>query len=122
MSSLFIAASTEGVVRAEISAPNSSSHFNAGLAFSAAGKLHITAVQTPDDSYIGGHRISPTGQLVVGDGVIGQRPYLGNSGLPCGKLDGATIRQDNQTPVPDEPYVNGVRVGPLGGVFMSATL
>jgi hypothetical protein len=44
--------------------------------------------------------------------------YVFNGGIPYDPVTGGMIRQLNQTPAPTDPYVVGIRVGPLGGVYM----
>ena len=124
MSSLFIAANATGVLRGDLNAPNPLATFNNGIAFSPAGKIYVTITTDPNDSYIGGLRVSPLGQLVVGGEVVSQRPYVANAGILGGKLDGVTIFKDvgATPPVTDDPYVNGVRVNELNGVYVSSVL
>ena len=93
--------------------------WNSGMGFTAAGALCTTTTQSGTDSYQGGKRLDPVGRLVVGDapGGIGAI-WDWNAGLPFRPDNGTLIRQMNQTPAPTDPFVAGVRVGPLGGVYM----
>lgn len=90
---------------------------NSGLAYNAAGQLCTTTTLGPNDVYLGGFRVATTGHLVVGDGVPEARPYVMKSGLPFDKRNGAMIRQMDVVPAPGDPFVAGVRVGALGGVY-----
>lgn len=93
--------------------------WNEGLGYSATGQLCVTSTLTPNDTYIGGIRRSPIGALVVSS-QIGTLTY--NGGWPCnsgGGTDGSVARQVDIPPALGDPYVNGVRIGPLGGVYMT---
>jgi len=92
--------------------------WNSGMGFNAAGALCTSTSPGANDSYQGGKRLDPVGRLVVGNGDPPARPYNFNAGLPFDKRDGSLIRQMNQTPASTDPFVAGVRVGPLGGVYM----
>src|SRR5574343_960779 len=91
-----------------------------GLAFTPDGEVYVTTVQDADDSFIsGGLRVSPTGRLVVADGVAAGRPYDYNAGLPSDKRTANTgdlIRQFAD-PTGQNASVGGVLIGELGGVY-----
>jgi len=54
-----------------------------------------------------------------GDLCISSLPIVGYvNGLPV-TATGAIKAQLNQTPAPSDPYVGGIRVGPLGGVYLT---
>ena len=69
--------------------------------------MRITTTVSATDVRLAGLRISATGALVVGDGVIGSRPYVEQAGLPFDKRNGAMIRQVDTVPAVSDPYVSG---------------
>ena len=93
--------------------------FNAGIGYDAQGRMCYTNVPGGSDVWVGGKRVDPVGEVVCGNGTPAARPYVFNAGLPFNKNDGALIRQVDTNPAPTDPFVAGVRVGPLGGVYMT---
>ena len=91
----------------------------AGRGISDDNRLCVTNNLNADDVFLAGLRLDQLGRIVCGNGVAAARPYVYVSGLPTDKRDGRLIRQYNQTPAPSDPFVAGVRVGPLGGVYMN---
>jgi hypothetical protein len=61
--------------------------------------------------------VSNTGQLVMTTAPI-DGPYLG--GYPR-KADGRLVAQTDTVPDPKDPFVGGIRVGPLGGIYTTLT-
>ena len=106
--------------------PPAGSPFNGGLAFSPTGQVYGANAQ-PTDTFIGGWRVSILGELVETDGLVPNRPYDFNAGMPQAKQGspsnrgGALIRQVDNVPAATEPYVAGVRVGPLGGMYQTTS-
>ena len=97
----------------------SASFLRSGIAMNALGQVHVTTTVSATDVWINGMRLSAAGAVVIDPGVGAARPYFEVAGLPFDKrASNVTITQENQTPSPSDPYVNGgVRVGPLGGVY-----
>ena len=116
---MFLTRTPTGLVNVTAVAPTPASAVVAGLAYDPNGALHVTTTDSPTDTYLGGMRVSPIGQVVVGNGNPPARPYVYNAGLPFDRRDGRLIRQEDTAPSPSDPYVAGVRVGPLGGVYFS---
>jgi hypothetical protein len=112
------AVSPIGEVYATTDAPTAASVWHNGYCFNATNQLHISTTPTAGDFYISGRRFNPNGALVVGVGDVGNRPYWGNNGFPYRLTDDGLVFQANQTPAPQDPYVRGIRVGLLGGVYM----
>jgi hypothetical protein len=81
----------EGAVHINFNAPQV---FDQGKAFSRAGDLSIDLAGTPVAGYVGG------------------LPVTANGALKC---------QLNQPVSPGDAFVGGVRVGPLGGVYITDT-
>lgn len=79
----------EGQVHTNANAPQ---RFDQGKGFSLAGDLSIDVAGTPIAGYVGG------------------LPVTANGALKC---------QLNQTPAASDPFVGGIRVGPLGGVYVT---
>jgi hypothetical protein len=99
--------------------PDANSVWAGGFCFNATGQLHISTVPAGTDFYIGGCRFNISGALVVGAGDAPNRPYFVNDGLPTRLTDNAMVYQLDQVPSANDPYVQGIRVGALGGVYMS---
>lgn len=92
-----------------------------GIGFTAEGALCTTTTVSPIDVWLGGRRVSTEGRLVIGSGDVAARPYNFNAGIPSDSRSGragVVIAQANQTPAPTDPFVAGIRVGPLGGVYV----
>jgi len=85
-----------------------------GIARNAVGQVHITS--TVSDKFVNGLMVSDTGQLVMSTDPIVD--YLG--GFPRDAL-GRVRGQTDTTPDPKDPFVGGIRVGPLGGVYTTLT-
>ena len=113
-----ISRTEDGQIYATTNAVGPGTAWSGGMAFDTTGRLHITTTIGATDIWVNGFRLSSSGQVVVTDGGVGKQPYAFNSGFPFSKLDGALIRQLNQTPIASDPYVIGIRIGPLGGVYM----
>ena len=85
-----------------------------GIARNAVGQVHITP--TVSDNFVNGLMVSDTGQLVMSSDPIAG--YLG--GFPRDAL-GRVKGQTDTIPDPKDPFVSGIRVGPLGGVYTTLT-
>ena len=83
-----------------------------GIAISELGVLYVTST-LPPQVFVNGFGVRHDGQLCVAFG--GTIDYF-EMGLPF-TADGRLVCQLNQTMQPYEPYVGGIRVGPLGGVY-----
>jgi hypothetical protein len=104
--------------------PEVGATFNGGLAFSKLGQVYSANLQA-SDGFVGGFRVSQLGELVETDSTPPQRAGqvfvaglpVANSGSPS--RPGAVLRQVNTTPGATDPFVAGVRVGPLGGMYQT---
>lgn len=113
----------EGRVLSVDGPPPPGATFNGGLAFDSQGRVYSANIQ-PDDVFVGGMRVSQRGELVETD-AAGQVPgeaYV--AGLPVANAgapprEGAVLRQVDTIPAPNDPFVAGVRVGPLGGMYQT---
>ena len=79
----------EGSVHINANAPQ---RFDQGKGFSSAGDLSVDVLGTPVAGYVGG------------------LPVTANGALKC---------QLNQPVSPGDAYVGGLRVGPLGGIYVT---
>lgn len=97
-----------------VDAVTSNSSLLGGIAVNPSGQVHIT--NTPSTLFANGFMVSPTGQLVMSTGpIVG---FL--EGLP--RVAGGALKgQVDTVPAASDPYVGGVRVGPLGGVYTTYT-
>jgi hypothetical protein len=84
--------------------------WNAGVGYTATGQICTTLTAGPNDTYNGAWRLDPLGRVVV---VVLAPPTVFNGGLPFNS-NGALDGQPNATPIASDPYVRGMRVGPLG--------
>lgn len=87
------------------------STLHGGVALNALGQVHITNVVS--DNFVNGVMVSDTGALVMTTAPI-DGPYL--AGFPH-KADGRLVGQVDTVPDPKDPFLGGIRVGPLGGVY-----
>jgi hypothetical protein len=92
---------------------------HAGIGYTPSGQMCTWTTPNTDDRFIGGWRVRNNGQVIVADA---SPPHVFNEGLPFSKLDGSLIRQTDVTPAPTDPYVAGIRVGPLGGVYFTTAI
>lgn len=95
---------------------------SAGIGYTPSGQMCTWPTPNADDRFIAGLRVRNNGQVIVADGVAGNRPYVFNGGLPQSRLDGSLIRQTDVAPAQSDPYVRGIRVGPRGGVYFTTDL
>ena len=87
--------------------------FSGGIAVSAAGVIYVSSTLLPQ-VFVNGFGLRHTGQLCIAyGGTIKQS--LG--GLPF-TADGRLVCQLNVAPWPGDSYTSGIRVGPLGGVYV----
>jgi len=99
----------------------SPSVISAGIGFTNAGQLCTWPTPNASDRYIHGIRVDNIGRVIVADGLAAERPYVYKGGLPFGKLTGSLIRQVDTVAAASDPFVNGIRVGPRGGVYCTVT-
>lgn len=97
-------------------APQPDSTFQNGLAVSAAGALHVTEGAAPQQFH-SGFGVMNLGALCI---LLGGTVATYNEGIPM-TADGRVVAQLNQPVSPGDAYVGGVRVGPLGGVYVVDT-
>ena len=104
-----------------------------------AGRLFVVSGTTPADSTVAnGVLVGPVGPAIVD---LANNPSVFNNGLPltnegrlCMEAGGAIshyalglpftaqnrlVCQTNLAPTPGDPYVNGIRVGPNGGIYIT---
>ena len=101
----------EGRLDVTADPPTASSSFVAGIAISELGQVHISNAVT--DTFVNGIMVTDLGQVCFAAAPI-DGGFLG--GFPR-KADGRLVGQADTTPDPKDPFVSGVRVGPLGGIY-----
>jgi len=101
----------EGRLDVTADLPDSTSTLHGGIAVNSSGQVHITNVIT--GLFSNGFMVTDTGQLCVSAAPI-DGGYL--EGLPR-KADGRLVGQADTVPAATDPFVGGIRVGPLGGVY-----
>jgi len=85
-----------------------------GIACNALGQVHITNVVS--DNFVNGFMVSDTGALVMStDPIVTYQEGLPRDAL--GRLRGQT----DTIPAATDPYLGGIRIGPLGGVYTTLT-
>lgn len=103
---------SEGVLYVTTAASAPTDVQSGGVTMTAEGAIHVNA-NTPQRFDQG------KGFMNNGDLCISSLPTVGHvNGLPV-TATGAIKAQLNQTPAPSDPYVGGIRVGPLGGVYLT---
>jgi hypothetical protein len=85
-----------------------------GIAVNGVGQVHITNVVS--DNFVNGFMVSDTGALVMSTAAA--VTFL--EGLPR-TATGALKAQVDTVPAAKDPFVGGIRVGPLGGVYTTYT-
>lgn len=99
-----------GRLRITFDAPTPLSTFMGGLAVSENAQVHVNF--NAPQGFVNSYGTVSSGALCVShdseDGYVGGLPRTTN---------GALKAQENNIPDPTDPYVGGVRVGPLGGVY-----
>lgn len=108
------ARSAIGTLITTLSAPGPTSVFVGGIALSNVGAVHVSTADP--QQYVNGYGVRNTGELCIGTmatvvGYSGGYPRCANGALAC---------QVDQPLSPGDAYVGGVRVGPLGGVYISS--
>lgn len=105
---------SEGVLYVTTTAPTASDPRVGGVCLTSDGaiKVNINDPQKFDQ----GKGFMNNGALCVRDAGEAIAGYVG--GLPV-TVAGALKCQLNQTPDPSDPYVGGIRVGPLGGIYIT---
>jgi len=88
--------------------------WNRGMGYDVNGRLCTTIGEFATDVFLGGQRFRNDGTLVVA--AQDATPFF-NAGLPFTQAGGAECRQVDVAPGANNPYVAGIRVGPLGGVY-----
>lgn len=86
--------------------------FEGGIVVGRLGAIHVTSTLPPQVA-VNGFMARHSGELCVAYG--GPIAFF-EMGLPF-TADGRLVCQLNQAVAPSDPYVGGVRVGPLGGVY-----
>ena len=108
------ARTSEGVLYVTTVADAPTDTFLGGVKMTAEGAIHVNA-NTPQ-KFDQGKGFMNNGDLCIGVAGGPAVGYVG--GLPV-TATGALKCQLNQTPAPSDPFVGGVRVGPLGGVYIT---
>lgn len=93
-------------------------YWNRGIAYDVQGRMCTTVATAAEDVWVGGWRLNNLGQVIVSS--LAGSPFY-NGGLPF-NVNGAMARQNDQTPGMNDPYVAGIRVGSLGGVYFTSAV
>jgi hypothetical protein len=94
--------------------PDATTTYQGGIAINPLGQVH--AIGADPTVFVNGFGVSATGQLCVGSQDIAY--YL--EGLPR-TATGRLKAQADTVPDPKDPFVGGIRVGSLGGVYTTYT-
>lgn len=90
--------------------------FNGGVLVEPTGEVHVSSILAPQQ-FVNGFGVRSDGKLCIAyGGTIANY----QQGLPF-TSDGRLVAQLDQTPAPTDPFVGGIRVGPLGGVYVTNT-
>lgn len=105
----------EGRLYTNAVAPIASDPVMGGVATSPAGAAKITTVVS--GNFVNGFMVNDVGQLVVAPGGVIADLWMG---LPR-TAAGALVIQADVVPAASDPFVAGIRVGPLGGVYTNTS-
>ncbi len=105
----------QGVLYVTTVAPVASDPRVGGVAVTAAGSIRASVNGIPQ-AFANAHGVRNNGALCVN--TAGTQVSNHVNGLPVNSV-GQLVCQLNQTPAPSDPYVGGIRVGPLGGVYIT---
>jgi len=96
--------------------PTPPSPLRGGIAMLPTGRTCINNIL--ETTFVNGFMVDTVGSLVVNVGgtIVGY-----HMGLPR-DVEGRLVGQLDVVPAATDPYVNGVRVGPLGGVYATSAL
>lgn len=94
--------------------PIASEPRNGGIAFSNTGQVHVSTALAPQLD-VNGFAVRSDGTLCI---AYGGAIASWQQGLPF-TSDGRLVTQLNTVPAASDPYVGGIRVGPLGGVYVT---
>jgi hypothetical protein len=87
--------------------------FQGGIAINPLGQVHT--VSGAPDHFVNGFGVSDKGALCIGDGG-GIHAYL--EGIPR-TLAGKVTTQTDVAPAATDPFLGGLRIGLLGGVYVT---
>lgn len=107
--------SSDGALVTTAAAPSLTSTFQGGFARAADHAIHT--VETVGTRFVQGHMVTDLGQLCIAPGGA-KAGYV--NGLPV-TAAGLLVTQLNQPVSPGDSWVGGIRVGPLGGVYIIDT-
>jgi len=108
------AVDSEGRLYIDIGGPLPSSSYAGGLRRTATGAVNVTE-NTPQ-VFVNGLGASHTAELCIAPGGVISTYVMG---LPMTEV-GRLVTQADLTPNANDPYVAGIRVGPLGGVYTTS--
>jgi len=100
-----------GRLLTSVVAPSATDSFNGGIASAPNGALRVITGTPPQ--FANSFGVSATGQLYIQAG--GTIDHF-TGGLPF-TANGSLVVQENATPDSKDPYVGGIRVEPVGGVY-----
>ncbi len=104
--------SPNGSIFVNNAAPPAGSPLLGGIALNDLGAIYVDAASVPT-KFNNGFGVTDDGRLCVAyGGAIAQFEM----GLPF-TANGRLVVQLNQATVPSDPFVGGIRVGPLGGIY-----
>lgn len=106
----------DGSLLTSVIAPQPGDSFVGGIALSPDGAVRITDGSDPQ-VYANGFGLMNIGAVCVDPGGAIDHYAMG---LPF-TVDGRLVVQLDQPVSPGDAYVGGVRVGPLGGVYVTET-
>ena len=103
-----------GVLQVSSALPGAGTSYIGGFALTPVGEVLVHVSDLPT-RFANGFGFNTAGQLCVAPGGT---IFNFVCGLPFTQT-GRLVVQNNQSPASNEPYVGGVRVGPLGGVYIT---
>ncbi len=103
--------SDNGSIFVNDAVPPAGSPLAGGIALNNLGAIYVAAAAPT--RFVNGFGVTNDGRLCVAYGGPINKFAMG---LPFTN-DGRLVCQLNQATVPSDPYVGGIRVGPLGGIY-----